>query len=135
MTTLRQAAEMAREALETVTKHFTRVPSTLTDTESRGVAHAAIAALDAALEQEPEVRTDFIQHHVEDAGDWSDWVDPKQDEYLIACCDCGLVHEMQFRVAKFESDTSNECEVIEDNNIHAQFRAKRRDDIRSATHD
>lgn len=28
-----------------------------------------------------------------------EWVQPK-DNYRIACCDCGLVHDMQFRVVK-----------------------------------
>ena len=25
------------------------------------------------------------------------WVHPKMRGYLMACCDCGLVHEMQFK--------------------------------------
>ena len=33
---------------------------------------------------------------------WSDWQRPihgrGQRNYRMACCDCGLVHEMQFRV-------------------------------------
>lgn len=31
---------------------------------------------------------------------WSDWVQPLMDGYRMACCDCGLVHEMQFGVLK-----------------------------------
>lgn len=30
-------------------------------------------------------------------GDWSRWVQPVMRKYLMACCDCGLVHEMQFQ--------------------------------------
>lgn len=26
------------------------------------------------------------------------WVQPRMEKYLLACCDCNLVHEMQFRV-------------------------------------
>lgn len=28
-----------------------------------------------------------------------DWVQPVKRGYLMACCDCGLVHRMNFRVA------------------------------------
>ena len=30
----------------------------------------------------------------------NEWVFPKHDGYKMACCDCGLVHNMQFRVVK-----------------------------------
>ena len=50
-TQLEQAARLALEALEIVTGHFTRTPSTLRDSEVRGEAHKAITALRAALEQ------------------------------------------------------------------------------------
>ena len=29
-------------------------------------------------------------------GGWSDWQHPDMKGYLLKCCDCGLVHEMQF---------------------------------------
>lgn len=29
-----------------------------------------------------------------------EWVQPVQRGYLLACCDCGLVHRMDFRVTK-----------------------------------
>lgn len=74
----------------------------------------------------------FTKYEVDNADDWSEWVDPKQDSYLMACCDCDLVHELQFRVAEFADDTTEYCYVIEDNNLHAQFRAKRRDDVKPA---
>ena len=31
---------------------------------------------------------------------FSRWVEPVARGYMLACCDCGLVHEMQFRVGK-----------------------------------
>jgi hypothetical protein len=43
--------KQALEALEKVTKHFTRTPSTLMDSEARVEAHSAITALRQALEQ------------------------------------------------------------------------------------
>ena len=52
--TLREAAQQALEALEKVTKHFTRTPSTLMDSEARVEAHKAITALRQALETERE---------------------------------------------------------------------------------
>lgn len=27
-----------------------------------------------------------------------EWVQPKMTQYRAACCDCGLVHQIQFRV-------------------------------------
>lgn len=29
---------------------------------------------------------------------WTRWVQPNPECYWMKCCDCGLVHEMQFRV-------------------------------------
>lgn len=41
---------------------------------------------------------------------WSRWVQPVEQGYKMACCDCGLVHSMDFRV---------------DDEGRAQFRVKR----------
>lgn len=38
-----------------------------------------------------------IMHPDEDG--WSDWIHPLPG-YLLQCCDCGLVHEMQFEIAE-----------------------------------
>ena len=40
---------------------------------------------------------------------WTRWVQPYMPQYLMACCDCGLVHEMRFRIV----------------NGRVQFRARR----------
>lgn len=29
-----------------------------------------------------------------------DWVRPHPKDYKIACCDCGLVHKLQFKIKK-----------------------------------
>jgi hypothetical protein len=29
-----------------------------------------------------------------------EWIEPDSDEHRIACCDCGLVHVMYFRVKR-----------------------------------
>lgn len=31
---------------------------------------------------------------------WSWWQHPKMIGYKMQCCDCGLIHEVQFRVVK-----------------------------------
>ena len=40
------------------------------------------------------------------------WIQPVEKGYLLVCCDCGLVHEMDFRVAGVRKK-------------RAQFRARR----------
>jgi hypothetical protein len=66
---------------------------------------------------------DFIKHEVENEGDWSEWVNPKPEQYFMKCCDCGLVHEMQFKVAKYSE--GDECEFVADADLQAVFRARR----------
>lgn len=31
---------------------------------------------------------------------WTRWQKPKMKGYLMQCCDCGLIHEVDFRVYK-----------------------------------
>jgi len=97
----------------------------------------AITAIKAALEAKDEPWTpddtayrpnglpqDFIKHEVESPDDWSEWVCPNPDEYFMKCCDCGLVHEVQYRVARYgEGDY---CELVDDKDVQAQFRMRRR---------
>jgi hypothetical protein len=66
---------------------------------------------------------DFIKHEVENEGDWSEWVNPNPEQYFMKCCDCGLVHEMQFKVAKYSE--GDECEFVADADLQAVFRARR----------
>ena len=68
---------------------------------------------------------EFIKHEVENSADWSEWVCPDPDDYLISCCDCGLVHQAQFRVAKYAPAPSEECEIVNDPDLQAQFRMRR----------
>ena len=43
-----------------------------------------------------------IKRFREERGDgprgFSRWVQPQMEKYYLACCDCALVHEMQFRI-------------------------------------
>ncbi len=41
----------------------------------------------------------------------------------MKCCDCGLVHEMQFKVAKYSE--GDKCEFVADADLQAVFRARR----------
>lgn len=43
---------------------------------------------------------------------FSRWVQPRMRKYFLVCCDCDLVHEMQFRVVGIKK-------------LKVQFRARR----------
>ena len=41
---------------------------------------------------------------------WSEWIHPvrtKDHDYLLQCCDCGLIHEMQFSLSEGIGKNSN----------------------------
>ena len=67
------------------------------------------------------------QEEVEDG--WCDWVCPKPRGYLMQCCDCELIHEVDFRVVRYESSDSEVYAVVDDPNLQAQMRLRRRDDL------
>ena len=47
----------------------------------------------------------------------------------MQCCDCELIHEVDFRVVRYESEESEVYEVVDDPNLQAQMRLRRRNDI------
>jgi hypothetical protein len=110
----RAAMQQALEALEEIADEvFSAYDNELGD---------AILALRAAL-AEPE--QEFIKHHGDDEG-WSEWVCPDPDGYLMKCCDCGLVHEAEFGVVRYKSETEREdCDRVDDPNLQAVFRMRR----------
>ena len=64
--------------------------------------------------------------HEEGEDGWSDFVCPDPKSYLMKCCDCGLVHEAQFKVVRYKSETEREdCEPVDDPNLQAVFRMRR----------
>jgi uncharacterized Zn finger protein len=67
---------------------------------------------------------EFIKHEVNSLNDWSEWVCPDPKEYFMKCCDCGLVHEAQFRVVKYDKDDN--LKMIDNPDIQSQFRMRRR---------
>lgn len=69
-----------------------------------------------------------------DKGGWSDWVYPLQN-YRMACCDCGLVHELQFGVLKHVSGNPNGTFIakqLEFGPYRVEFRARRNERSTSA---
>lgn len=42
----------------------------------------------------------FVKHVVEKLSDWTAWVRPVRKGYKLACCDCGLVHDLDFRIRR-----------------------------------
>lgn len=38
------------------------------------------------------------EKHTVDRGGRTDWIQPIRRGYKMACCDCGLVHKIDFRV-------------------------------------
>lgn len=136
MTDLRKAAKQALEALVKSTGELHRYYSSPTDMQIL-LNHKAITALKAALEQpeqgpwEPSdtayrpggLPQDFIKHEVDSFDDWSEWVCPDPTKYFMKCCDCGLVHEMQFNIVKYSA--GDKCEDFDDPYVQAVFRARR----------
>ena len=57
---------------------------------------------------------------------WSRWIDPVMKGYLMKCCDCGLVHEMDFKtylIGKYKGDRIG-TELPD--TFKVSFRARRR---------
>jgi hypothetical protein len=86
----------------------------------------SITALRQAIEQAEQAQPEFTTHAVENAYDWSEWVCPDPKGYLMKCCDCGLVHEVEFKVVRYKSEAEREdCEPVDDPNVQAVFRMRR----------
>lgn len=44
---------------------------------------------------------------------FSEWIAPRMTKYLMACCDCGLVHELQFQITPARVSKDGQfCRVI-----------------------
>ena len=87
--------------------------------------------LRAALAQQAEPVQEPVACEPQYANDdgWCDWVCPKPIGYLMQCCGCGLIHEVESRVAKYKPRPSEEFEAVGDPDLQVQWRMKRRDDI------
>jgi hypothetical protein len=130
-----EALRLALEALEMFCEHG----AILRPIETRDAIKAALEAKDKPWTQDDMayrpngLPQEFIKHEVELPEDWSEWVCPDPDEYFMKCCDCGLVHEVQYRVARYgEGDY---CELVNDKDVQAQFRMRRRTTLQQEKND
>ena len=58
-----------------------------------------------------------------------EWVCPTPIGYLMQCCDCGLIHEVETRVVKYDPRPSENFALTDDHDLQVQLRMKRRDDL------
>ena len=66
----------------------------------------------------------FKQHKV-GRGGWSEWVFPIGG-YLFKCCDCGLVHEFQFKTFVERARKGKVFNAVElPQEVRSMFRARR----------
>lgn len=60
---------------------------------------------------------------------WSDWELPIMEEYKMACCDCGLVHDVDFKIVWTAEDENGDVTILHHRIIGAKqrvmIRAKR----------
>lgn len=69
-----------------------------------------------------------IEPVIEQEDGWSDWITPTMAHYRMACCDCGLVHDMQFlavRVTKTLPDGSWAYKELDPKKYRVVFKASR----------
>ena len=79
------------------------------------------------IQERIQEEIDELRQALEDG--WCDWICPKPQGYLMQCCDCELIHEVDFRVVQYEPRPSEVYEVVDDPNLQAQMRLRRRDDL------
>lgn len=61
-------------------------------------------------------------------GGWTKWIHPRMTNYYMACCDCGLVHTMNFRVFKVIKTRKNgirDVEILPKKQYAVEFKVKR----------
>lgn len=59
---------------------------------------------------------------------WCDWVQPIMIGYRMACCNCGLVHDMQFYVLRKSKDLPGggwQAKRLDVERYRVEFRARR----------
>jgi hypothetical protein len=117
----REAMQMALEALDSDNPDIQlRAAIALRQALETDLARVGEVGVWGGVQCEP-------QEALEDG--WCDWVCPKPQGYLMQCCDCELIHEVDFRVVRYESEDSEVYEVVDDPNLQAQMRLRRRDDL------
>ena len=126
-------AEVNKEAMKLALEALESDPISHAGLVSRKQAITALRqALETDLARVEEVGVGAVQCEPQEAvteDGWCDWVCPKPQGYLMQCCDCELIHEVDFRVVRYESEESEVYEVVDDPNLQAQMRLRRRDDL------
>jgi hypothetical protein len=60
---------------------------------------------------------------------WTTWQQPVMRGYLMQCCDCGLVHEMEFRALRRFGRLTNgktwKADKLDQDRYRVEFRVKR----------
>jgi hypothetical protein len=61
---------------------------------------------------------------------WTEWVFPVNKGFYMACCDCGLVHELDFQAFVETNQKRKDFEVVPlPWPFRVMFKARRRDNI------
>lgn len=68
----------------------------------------------------------FRTEYVKTKYGWSRWVNPKMKGYLLKCCDCGLVHEFEFKTYLANSYKGERLATLLPKSFNVMFRAKRK---------
>lgn len=104
----------------------------VTTAELHEIIKDAAAMLEAQPAEQAKGReaspSEFIKNYASEEDGWCEWVCPKPVGYLMKCCDCGLVHEADFRVVRYANQTTEEFEVVQDDNLQAQLRMRRKEE-------
>lgn len=69
-----------------------------------------------------------MKKHIEQDDGWTEWVQPIMEGYRMACCDCGLVHDMSFRVYVVTERKAGDItggELLPPEHFRVQFKARR----------
>ena len=118
--------DLMKQALEAMEYADACLKKQLTTKTKHEYAQDLLVEAGTALrERLAQPEHEFIKHHGDDEG-WSEWACPDPDGYLMKCCDCGLVHEAEFGVVRYKSETEREdCDRVDDPNLQAVFRMRR----------
>ncbi len=61
---------------------------------------------------------------------WSEWIYPISKKYLLGCCDCGLVHEVEFKAFVETNQKRGRFEAVTlPWPFRVMLRAKRKDNL------
>lgn len=81
---------------------------------------------------------EFIKYEPKRNG-WSEWVSPIMNGYKMQCCDCGLIHEVDFKIVRFKGKPDNngrsETTPISNKDIQVLLRMRRLNDGANITKD